>query len=63
MIIDEAAGMTGEHQIGSAWQGMAKSLKRLSTHNNYIAHCLLPEPPEIVRQMPRDFSVRANHAV
>jgi len=44
-------------------QRFAKTLKCLATHQNDFPDGLLLEPPETLRQMPRDFVARANHAV
>src|ERR1035437_8666051 len=44
-------------------QRLADGLKRFTPHDDDVAGGRLLEPLEILRQMPRDFVPRANHAV
>ena len=63
MVPDQALGMPREDKVRAAWQRVAEAFKRFSSHDDDVPDGHLLEPPEILRQMPRDLSVRANHAV
>jgi hypothetical protein len=63
VLLDELAGMAREHEVFAAGQGVADAFKRLSPHHDDVAHGHFLEPLKIVRQIPRDFPLRPNHAV
>jgi len=63
MVADEALGMPREDKVRAARQRVSQAFECLPSHDNNVADSHLLEPPKILRQMPRDLSIRANHAV
>jgi hypothetical protein len=63
VMTNQALRMTGENEISAARQRVPQALKCFASHDDDVPHRLLPEPPEILRQMPGDLSIRADHAV
>jgi len=63
MTFDEPLRMPRQDQILPVGQRLAQAFKRLASHDDDVAHRRFFEPLEILRQMPRDFAARANHAV
>ena len=63
MCLDEPLRMPRENHVLAVRQRLAEALKRLAPHHDDVAHRHFLEPLEILRQMPRDFAARANHAV
>ena len=63
MAFDEPLRMPRQHHVLAVLQRLAEALERLAPHHDHVAHRHFLEPLEILRQMPRDFAARANHAV
>ena len=63
MTFDEPLRMPRQDHVLAVRQRLAEALKRLAPHHDDVAHRHFLEPLEILRQVPRDFAARANHAV
>jgi len=61
--LDEPLRMLRQHEIFPGGQGTPQAFEGFPTHHDDIAHRHLLEPLEIIRQMPWDLPIRADHAV
>src|SRR6266849_306631 len=45
-------GRAGDHDVGSSGKGPADRFKRSATHDHRVTKRKLPEPPQVLRQVP-----------